>query len=193
MPLTIEQTKTLATTNIEKALTVFQGMGERDADLATKYIHPTKYEEHNPAVADGIEGLKAYIAGIPQENHHIKIVRTFHDGAYVFTQEDGELLGQNTFFDVFKFEEGLIVEHWVFSAKSAPPNKSGHKQIDGPTEAKDNQDTEKNKSLVRDYYETVHIGETIVKYRNIFPAMYAFATNPMSAMESRHLYTILRS
>ncbi len=85
------------------------------------------------------------------------MVRAFQDGNYVFTQEDGLILGQNTFFDVFRFEDGLIVEHWAFSAKAGPPNKSGHTQTDGPTEAKHLEDTEKNKSLLRRYYETFHI------------------------------------
>ena len=50
-----------------------------------------------------------------------------------------------------------MVEHWLFSAPAAPPNESGHIQIDGPTEAKNLQNTEKNKSFVREYYETFHI------------------------------------
>jgi predicted SnoaL-like aldol condensation-catalyzing enzyme len=48
-------------------------------------------------------------------------------------------------------------EHWVFSEKGSHPNESGHTQTDGPTEAKRLENTEKNKSLVRDYYAIVHI------------------------------------
>jgi predicted SnoaL-like aldol condensation-catalyzing enzyme len=118
----------LATSNIEKVLTVFQGIADGDTDLATKYIHPTKFIQHNPVAADGVSGLKAYISRFPRENHHLKVVRAFHDGPYVFTQEDGAILGQNTFFDVFRFEDDWIVEQWGFSEKSAPPNKSGHMQ-----------------------------------------------------------------
>jgi predicted SnoaL-like aldol condensation-catalyzing enzyme len=51
-----------------------------------------------------------------------------------------------------------MVEHWDFSAPAAPPNESGHTQSDGPTEAKDLFHTEKNKSIMREYYETIHIG-----------------------------------
>src|ERR1700685_2122612 len=147
----------MAKSDIEKALAVLQGIGNRDADLATKYMNPTKYKQHNPHAADGVEGLRECISQFPNENHHLKGVRAFQDGPYVFTQEDGVILGQNTFFDVFRFEDGLIVEHWVFSAKAGPPNTSGHTQTDGPTEAKHLEDTEKNKSLLRRYYETFHI------------------------------------
>lgn len=143
--------------DIEKALTVLHGIGARDAELATKYLNPDKYIEHNPRSADGIQGLREYISHFPKEGHHLKVVRAFQDGAWVFTQADGLVLGQNTFFDVFRFEDGLIVEHWVFSAKAGPPNESGHTQTDGPTEARHLQDTDKNKSLLRRYYETFHI------------------------------------
>jgi predicted SnoaL-like aldol condensation-catalyzing enzyme len=61
------------------------------------------------------------------------------------------------FFDIYRFEDGLVVEHWAFSTMDAPPNQSGHTQTDGPTEATLSADTEKNKSIVREYYETIHI------------------------------------
>ena len=147
----------MAASDIEKVLTVFEGIGAQDAILATRYMNPKNFIQHDPHVADGVEGLRKYIGHFPKENRPLKVTRAFQDGAYVFTQAEGQILGQNIFFDIFRFEDGLIVEHWAFSAKAAPPNKSGHTQIDGPTEARDNQDTEKNKSIVRQYYETVHI------------------------------------
>ena len=147
----------MAKSDIEKVSTVFQGIGARDADLATKYMNPEKYIQHNPRAADGVEGLRQYISQFPPENHYLKVTRAFQDGPYVFTQEEGLILGQSIFFDIFRFEDGLIVEHWVFSAKAAPPNESGHTQTDGPTQAKLSEDKEKNKSIVREYYETIHL------------------------------------
>jgi len=147
----------MANSDIEKVLTVLRGIGDRDADLATMYMNPKKYIQHNPQAADGVDGLRGYIGRFPRENHRLKVVRAFQDGPYVFTQEDGLILGQNIFFDLFRFEDGLIVEHWVFSAKAAPPNQSGHTQTDGPAQAKLSEDKEKNKSIVREYYETIHI------------------------------------
>lgn len=146
----------MANNDIEKALTVLQGIGSGDADLATKYVHPQRYLEHNPRSADGIDGLREHVRSSSQEKHRLEAVRAFQDGAYVFTQADGRVLDQNTFFDVFRFEDGLIVEHWVFSAPAAP-NQSGHTQTDGPTQAKHLEDTEKNKAFLRRYYETFHL------------------------------------
>jgi len=143
--------------DIEKALMVIKGVGARDALLATRYINPKRYIEHNPYSAGGVAGLKEYIKQLPRDNHHLKVMRAFQDGDYVFTHEEGLILGQGVFFDIFRFEDGLIVEHWVFSAKAAPPNESGHTQTDGPTQAKLSEDREKNKSFVREYYKTIHV------------------------------------
>ena len=45
----------------------------------------------------------------------------------------------------------------VFSTEAAPPNESCHTQTDGPTKAKLSENTEKNKAIVRRYYETIHV------------------------------------
>ena len=146
----------MTATNIEKALTVLQGLTTRDPDLATRYIHPENYTEHNPQVTDGPQGLRAYIHQLSHQDH-LNVVRAFVDGPFVFTQADGQLSDQSTFFDVFRFADGLIVEHWVFSAPAAPANQSGHTQVDGPTKATHMGDTQKNKSFLGEYYQTFHI------------------------------------
>ncbi|GJG86749.1 polyketide cyclase [Gemmatimonadetes bacterium T265] len=143
--------------DIEKALAVFQGMSSGDSALATKYMDPERYVEHNPHARDGVEGVKQYVDRIAASHPDLKVIRAYQDGPYVVTQADGHVQGRGVFFDVFRFEDGRIVEHWAFSAPAGPPNTSGHTQADGPTEAAHDADTEQNKALVRDYYQTVHI------------------------------------
>ena len=142
---------------IEKVLTVFAGISAGNADLATKYIDATRFVQHNPYAADGVQGLTHFIRESPRDQLRLNVVRALQDGPFVVTQAQGQRSGRNIFFDIFRFEEGLVVEHWAFSAMDGPPNESGHTQIDGPTEAKHMDDTEKNKSIVRTYYESFHI------------------------------------
>jgi predicted SnoaL-like aldol condensation-catalyzing enzyme len=59
----------MSASEIEKVLTVFQGIASRNAELAAKFMHPTKYKQHNPQAADGVEGLKTYVRQLPHENH----------------------------------------------------------------------------------------------------------------------------
>jgi predicted SnoaL-like aldol condensation-catalyzing enzyme len=149
--------KTMAKTDIEKVLTIFHGISAGDVDLATQYIDHKRFVQHNPYATDGVEGLTHFISQSPRDQLQLTVVRAFQDGPYVVTQAKGQRSGRNVFFDIFRFEDGLVVEHWAFSAMDAPPNQSGHTQTDGPTEATLSADTEKNKSIVREYYETIHV------------------------------------
>jgi predicted SnoaL-like aldol condensation-catalyzing enzyme len=94
------------------------------------------------------------------------VLRVLQDGAYVVTNAKGDVSG-DVYFDLFRFDDDRVAEHQAFSANGAPANKSGHTQTDGPTKPDPHQDTEKNKAIVQDYYETVHIGgndEAISRY-----------------------------
>ena len=144
-------------TNIEKVLAVFAGISAGDEDRATRYIDPERFVQHNPYAAEGVSGLRQFIRDSPREQLQLTVVRAFQDGDYVFTQEKGQRSGRNVFFDIFRFEKGLVVEHWAFSSMDAAPNLSGHTQVDGPTEAHHLEDTEKNKTFLREYYETFHV------------------------------------
>lgn len=148
----------MAASDVEKAIIMLQGIASRDADLALRHVDSRRYTEHNPRVGDGVPGLREVVRQDPEENRQITVIRAFQDGAFVFTQEQGNMLGRSDFFDVFRFEEGFIIEHWGFAAAGGPPNKSGHTQVDGPTQSKDEDKTESNKSIVRDYYQAVHLG-----------------------------------
>jgi predicted SnoaL-like aldol condensation-catalyzing enzyme len=143
--------------DVEKVLTIFQGISAGDADLATQYIDHKRFVQHNPYAADGVEGLTKFINQSSRDQLQLTVVRAFQDGPYVVTQAKGQRSGRNVFFDIFRFEDELVVEHWAFSAMDAPPNQSGHTQADGPTEANLSEDTQKNKSIVREYYETIHV------------------------------------
>ena len=143
-------------TDIEKVHAIFAGISAGDVDLATQYIDPRRFVQHNPYAADGVEGLSDFIRQSPRDQLHLTVVRALQDGPYVVTQATGQRSGRKVFFDIFRFEEGLVVEHWAFSADGAAPNQSGHTQTDGPTQPKATEDTQ-TKAFVRNYYQTVHI------------------------------------
>jgi predicted SnoaL-like aldol condensation-catalyzing enzyme len=168
----------MATSDIDKVLAMFRGMAIRDPDLATKWVKPVGFKQHSPHVADGVEGLKKHVGRFDNENQYLNVVRLFQYGPYVFTHAEGLIFGQSVFFDLFRFEDGLIVEHWVFSAKRAPPNQSGHTQTDGPTEARRLEDTEKNISIVRDYYQTIHLSGDHGKIPNYFSGDHCIRHEP---------------
>ena len=145
----------MAESNLETVLSVLAATRARDADTALQYVDP-KFIQHFPYMADGVEGLRQYILDSPSDDLRLSVVRIIEDGPIVVAQLRSETSGEHMF-TVYRFQEGLIAEHWAFSSPDAPPNKSGHTQLDGPTEPRHLVDTERNKALVRRYYETFHL------------------------------------
>jgi predicted SnoaL-like aldol condensation-catalyzing enzyme len=112
-------------------------------------INPAKYVQHNLAVADGLAGFGEVLRALPEGSARVRTVRVFQDGAYVLTHTDYDFFGPKIGFDIFRFEDGRIVEHWDnLQEKPAQPNPSGRSMIDGPTEAVDLDQTATNRALV---------------------------------------------
>jgi predicted SnoaL-like aldol condensation-catalyzing enzyme len=145
----------MAETSMEKVLAVLEAIRAQDAAQAIQYVSG-QFVQHDPHIGAGAEGLKQYISSSPPEQLRFRVVRMFQDGFYVITQLKAES-SRDDMFAVYRFQDGRIAEHWAFSAPNGPPNKSGHTQLDGPTEAQHLADTEKNKAFARRYYETFHL------------------------------------
>jgi predicted SnoaL-like aldol condensation-catalyzing enzyme len=121
-------------------------------------INPNKYIQHNLAVADGLAGFGAVLQALPKGSAKVNTVRVFQDGPFVFAHTDYNLFGPKIGFDIFRFEDGKIVEHWDnLQEKPSVNNPSGHSMIDGPTVATDLDKTEANKALVKAFVDDVFV------------------------------------
>ena len=101
-----------------KAVLAFyeKGLNQKDADAALAYVG-NRYVQHNPGAADGPEGFCKFIGFLREKfpNSHSEIKRSFVDGDYVIlhvhaVREPGTR--GNAIVDIFKLEDGKIVEHW---------------------------------------------------------------------------------
>ncbi|MEM8711600.1 MAG: nuclear transport factor 2 family protein [Planctomycetota bacterium] len=152
----------------ERAVALLESLESGDPTPAS-YIDPQQYTQHNLSVADGLEGFGAVLAAAPPEGFKAKVVRAFEDGEFVFTHTQYDFFGPKVGFDVFRFEGGLIVEHWDNLAPIQGPNPSGRTQLDGPTKIEDLDRTEENKALVSEFLDVVLVkGDTsnLTKYIN---------------------------
>jgi predicted SnoaL-like aldol condensation-catalyzing enzyme len=93
-----------------------KGLNQKDFEAAAKYFGP-RYVQHNPTAADGIEGFGKFIAFLREKfpDSHSEIKKVFADGDYVIlhvhaVREKGNR--GNAIVDIFKLENGKIVEHW---------------------------------------------------------------------------------
>jgi predicted SnoaL-like aldol condensation-catalyzing enzyme len=142
-------------TNKDKTVALLNSIESGD-QTAASYINPHKYTQHNLSVGDGLAGFGALLQKLPKNSARVNVVRSFQDGDFVFTHTDYNFFGPKVGFDVFRFENDLIVEHWDnLSEKPEKPNPSGHTQIDGPAEIKERENTQENKGLIRDFIETI--------------------------------------
>lgn len=122
------------------------------------YINPNKYIQHNLAVGDGLAGFAEVMKQLPEGSARAKVVRAFQDGDYGFTHTEYNFFGPKIGFDIFRFENGLIVEHWDNLQEVASQTASGRTQIDGPVEITDLDMTEANKKLVAGLMADVFMG-----------------------------------
>jgi predicted SnoaL-like aldol condensation-catalyzing enzyme len=134
---------------------------KKDPTAVDRYFADS-FMQHDPNITDGLAGMKslaAEVASSPAAD--ITIYRALVDGDFVLlhSRYDGvERYGASAIaFDLFRFKDGKIVEHWGGQEPEAPPNLSGRTQVDGPTEVLDREKTEANRTLVRTYRETVMV------------------------------------
>jgi len=145
---------TMDLSNKDKAVAVLNSIETGDQQ-AISYVNPDKYIQHNLAVGDGLAGFGAVLQALPEGSAKVNVKRAFTDGDYVFTHTDYNFFGPKVGFDVFRFEDGLIVEHWDNLAEKIGPNPSNRTQLDGPTEISDLDKTKENKALVTDFVDTI--------------------------------------
>ncbi len=141
-------------------------------------INPEQYTQHDLASADGLAGFAELLQQLPPNSARAETVRVFQDGDYVFAHTDYNFFGPKIGFDIFRFEDGKIVEHWDNLQETAGPNPSGHTMTDGPSDVSDTAKTEKNKALVRTFIEDVLVGGNMGSLANYFDGDRFIQHNP---------------
>ncbi len=133
------------------------------------YINPSNYTQHNLGVEDGLAGFGALLQQLPPKSAKVNTIRAFQDANYVFTHTDYNFFGSKIGFDIFRFEDGKIVEHWDnLQETPAKPNPSGHTMVDGSTEITDREKTEENKTLVKSFVNDILVNGRMDKLASYF-------------------------
>lgn len=146
------------------------------------YVNPNKYIQHNLAVGDGLSGFGAVLQQLPAGSAKVKTVRLLQDGEYVVAHTVYNFFGPKIGFDVFRFENGKIVEHWD-NLQTTPdqPNPSGRTMTDGSTEVADLEKTDSNKALVTAFVNDVLVSGKLDKLPGYFDGDNHLQHNPAIA------------
>jgi len=164
----------------EKAVEVLKSI-ETGKQEPVSYINAGNYKQHNLMVGDGLQGFGQALAQLPKGSAKVNTLRAFQDGNYVFAHTEYNFFGPKAGFDIFRFEDGKIVEHWDNLTEITPTNPSGRTQFDGVKEIKDLDKTEANKTLVKNFIQEILINGDFAKMGNYFDGDNYIQHNPMIA------------
>lgn len=148
--------------NIEKATELINTFVSGDTEKAASLLKED-YIQHNLAYGTGRDafvGAVEYLAAL-EVNTTVETVRGFEDGDYVVLHNIYNFAGAGDVvaFDIFRFEDGLIAEHWDNILAVQPLNPSGHSQTDGSLDFVEVEKTEDNKLFVQNFVKDVLMGE----------------------------------
>ena len=85
-------------------------------DRVTDYVSTDTYIQHNPQVADGLAGLQAFVSTLAEQGLTMvydSVFKVVGQGNFVASYSKMSM-GDDEYavFDIFRLEDGLIVEHW---------------------------------------------------------------------------------
>jgi len=149
----------------DQIFNLLKGIETGDAKAVT-VVNEDKYIQHNPQTHEGSEGLEALFKRLSKTNPSVNIVRVFEDGDYVFAHTEYNFDSSNVGFEIFRFEDGLAVEHWDNIQPRLGPSPSDHTMVDGPTEATDLDRTEDNRGIVKSFVDNVLIDRQLENLEN---------------------------
>jgi len=145
----------------DQVYALLKGIETGDPQAVT-VVNESKYIQHNPLTKTGNVGLAELFLRLSETNPHVEIVRVFEDGGYVFAHTDYDFNVLEVGFEVFRFEDGLIVEHWDnLELKPSNPNLSGHTMLSGTTQVSDLEKTEENRELIRLFINEVLVNKQL--------------------------------
>jgi predicted SnoaL-like aldol condensation-catalyzing enzyme len=151
---------------------------ETGASGPVKVINPNNYIQHNLGVADGLAGFGQLLTVLPKGSARVNTVRVFEDGDLVVAHTEYNFFGPKIGFDIFRFEDGKIVEHWDNLQETAGPNPSGHSMIDGSVSVSDLNKTAANKEMVGNFVNDILVNGRMDKLGSYIDGDHYMQHNP---------------
>ena len=167
-PVATPQAPTLTglSANEQKAVAVVESFETGDPTAFEEYVSEA-YMQHNLTAPNGRQAILDALPSLAEAGTTVDVRRAIEDGDLVALHTEYTLFGTPTIaFDVYRFEDGLIVEHWDNLQAAVTDTVSGRSMIDGPTEVTDLDRTEVNKALVRGLVEDVLMGKAPERITN---------------------------
>lgn len=148
--------------NTEKAIAVLGSLASGDSTVFADNVSADAYTQHNLSFPDGRDAVIDAMDAGALDGTTVELVRSFEDDDIVFTHAiyGGTWNGgtPQVAFDVFRFEDGLIVEHWD-NLDAVQEDNDGTTQTDGTLTAigTDAETSEATRALVATLSEALFL------------------------------------
>jgi predicted SnoaL-like aldol condensation-catalyzing enzyme len=152
-------------TNREKAVAFLKSSETGDKEFVKEWVSEN-YTPHYPSIKTGRHELLEFYDQLKDMDIKLDIRRVIVDGDYVAVHS--EYTGPMVVIDIFRFEDGKIVDHWANTQKTVEQTVSGHSMLDGPIQINDLEKTEDNKTLLKELVDDVFIGGDYDKMPSFF-------------------------
>jgi predicted SnoaL-like aldol condensation-catalyzing enzyme len=148
-------------TNTEKAKEVIKALETGDATALEKYVSAETYIQHNPAFPDGRQVLIDAVTSGQLNGTKVDVRRVITDGDIVILHSKYFFFGKKQVgIDLFRFENGVIVEHWdnlqVADGDAVSP-KNKNTMLNGTTKIETSENTEANREVVKNLMENIFV------------------------------------
>lgn len=151
-------------TNKEKAK-AFVYAATRQDESTVRELVDENYIQHNPYIPTGLNPFIGLFPILKENKTEAKVFRVIQDGDYVVMHHlwtGAKLFGAEEMvsFDILRIDDqGKIAEHWDAMQAHVQVTASGRSMLDGPSEIKDLDKTESNKSLVQNLIQDILMGQ----------------------------------
>jgi len=146
--------------NKDKVKKLLKGIETGDPDAAL-VVNETKYIQHNPHTREGNIGLAELFKQISKTGPRVNMIRAFEDKDFVFAHMEYDFTSLKAAFEVFRFEDGLAVEHWDNMQPMGEANTSGRTMLDGSVVVEDHELTEFNRDKVSSFVNDILISRKL--------------------------------
>lgn len=187
-------TSAVASQNVDpknKVSAILKSFESGDMSAIESFVSAENFKQHGVMLADGKQGLKTFVSSLTRPGTTVEIKRIFQDGDYVVAHSEYNIDGPKVVFDVFRFENGKVVEHWINPQAAAPANPSGHTLIDGQTEVVDLEKTEANKAMVGKFFDEVLLKGDFSNTPSYFDGNNYLQHNPLIADGLSNLFAFV--
>ncbi|MGQ1908816.1 nuclear transport factor 2 family protein [Marinifilum sp. RC60d5] len=171
--------KNMELTQKEKAVAFIKSFETGSSDVLSFLDENIK--SHNYGLPDGKSTYEGYFTDTPS-GATVEFIRVLEDKDFVIMHNRYENLygydGPMLTFDIVRFKDGKIAEHWDNIIAIQALNPSNRTQTDGTLKISDIDKTEANKELIHDFITTVLVNTEQDKMKNYFDGDNLIQHNP---------------